>query len=119
MSGWWCRRQHAFAAALKGLVTVTQREVHFRIHLVGACLVVLAGWFSGIGAGQWVAVTVCIALVLAAESLNAAIEALADALHPQHHPLIGQAKDMAAAAVLVAAIASIVVAALIFVPLWW
>ncbi len=119
MSGWWCRRQQAFAAALKGLATVTQREAHFRIHLVAACLVVLSGWLSGISVGQWLAVTVCIALVLTAEALNAAIEALADALHPQQHPLIGQAKDMAAAAVLLAAMASIVVAALIFVPLWW
>ncbi|GGY40626.1 hypothetical protein GCM10011297_11930 [Bacterioplanes sanyensis] len=119
MAGWWHRRQRAFAAALAGLAAVTQREAHFRIHLLAAFVVLLSGALTGVSSGQWLAIIVCVALVLATEALNAAIEAVCDALHPQHHPLIGQAKDMAAAAVLIAALASMVVALLIFIPLWW
>lgn len=58
----------------------------------------------------------CIALVITAEALNTAVEELADALHPDEHPGIGRAKDVAAAGVLVAALLAAVVGALVFAP---
>jgi len=60
----------------------------------------------------WVAlVLIAAALVLALEAANAALEALADALHPGHHPAIGRAKDLAAAAVLIGGLAAVGVGA--------
>ena len=53
-----------------------------------------------------------VALVLALELVNSAVEYLLDHLHPGHAPEIGAAKDVAAAAVLLASIASAVVGAL-------
>ena len=65
---------------------------------------------------------VAIALVWAAECLNTAVESLADATSPDHHPLVGRAKDAAAGAVLCAAIGAAVIGLLVLGrPLlaWW
>lgn len=51
-----------------------------------------------------------IGLVMMAELMNAALETLADRLHPERHPEIGAAKDMAAGAVLAASVAAVLVA---------
>ncbi|MGH7337754.1 MAG: diacylglycerol kinase, partial [Myxococcota bacterium] len=56
------------------------------------------------------------ALVWVAEAFNSALEALADAVHPERDARVGRAKDTAAGAVLVAAIASAVIGALVFGP---
>ena len=53
------------------------------------------------------------------EIMNTAIEYLADALHPEHHPEIGKAKDAAAAAVLISSLAASVVGAIVFIPKLW
>ena len=84
-----------------------------RIHLVAAAGVVAGGWFLELAILEWVLLTLTIALVFMAEALNTAIEFLADAVMPARHPLIEKAKDVAAAAVLVAAIASVVVGVLL------
>ncbi|ASP39687.1 diacylglycerol kinase [Bacterioplanes sanyensis] len=112
------RRYRAWVAALAGLKTVTQREAHFRIHICAALAVVVVGWWFDIQRTDWVPLVLCMALVMSLEAMNAAVEALADALHPEHHPLIGKAKDMAAAAVLIAALCSVVVAVVVFWPYW-
>ena len=65
---------------------------------------------------EWIAVSLSIGIVLGAEGFNTALESLADAVHPEQHPLVGRAKDAAAGAVLLAAIAAIVVGILVFLP---
>lgn len=65
---------------------------------------------------EWVLLTLTIALVFVAEALNTAIEFLADAVMPARHPMIEKSKEVAAAAVLVAAIASVVTGALLLGP---
>ena len=57
--------------------------------------------------------------MLAVELLNSALEALTDLVSPEHHPLAGQAKDLAAGAVLVTAIGAVVVGLLILGPPLW
>ncbi|MEL6668204.1 MAG: diacylglycerol kinase family protein, partial [Bacteroidota bacterium] len=68
---------------------------------------------------EWVAVLICIGLVWTAEALNTALEYLTDLVSPEYHPLAGKAKDMAAAAVLCAALASLVVGLLLAGPKLW
>ena len=63
-------------------------------------------------------IVVAITLVWSAEAFNTALEQLADALHPQQHPGIGRAKDVAAAAVLIAALGAAVIGLLVFVQLF-
>ena len=62
------------------------------------------------------AVALCITLVLSMEAVNTAIEHLTNLVSPDFHPLAGKAKDVAAAAVLLSAMGSVLVAAIIFLP---
>ena len=70
----------------------------------------------GITRSEWMAIVICIGLVIAAELFNSAIERLVDLVSPQRHPVAGQVKDIAAGAVLVCALAAMVVGLIIFVP---
>lgn len=87
-----------------------------RIHFLATILVVSAGFYFGISKVEWILIVMCVAAVLSLEALNTAIEYLTDLISPEHQPLAGRAKDVAAAAVLLAAIGAVVVALLIFFP---
>ena len=98
--------------ALAGLGTGWRRERSFRL-AVGLGVATLTGLVLLRPPAIWcAAVVLASAAVLAAELVNAAVEALADRLHPDQHPEIGAAKDMASAAVLAASLGALVVAAL-------
>jgi undecaprenol kinase len=80
----------------------TQRNL--RIHAALAALVVAAGALLRLPAASWALLALAIALVVAAELLNTAVEAVVDLVSPDDHPLAERAKDLAAAGVLVAAL---------------
>jgi len=65
---------------------------------------------------EWIVVVLCVAVVLSLEAMNTAIEHLTDLVSPGFHPLAGKTKDVAAAAVLLAAMGAVVVGLLIFLP---
>jgi diacylglycerol kinase (ATP) len=106
----------SFGHAFRGLARLLARQPHARVHAAAACAAVAAGLLLDISRGEWVAVALSIGLVFAAEALNSAIEELADALHPDEHPGIGRAKDLAAAGVLLAAAAAAIVGLIVFLP---
>lgn len=87
-----------------------------RIHAVATALAIGAGAFLCISPSEWCVVVPGIAAVWAAEAFNTAIEFLYDAAVPGHHPLVGRAKDLSAAAVLVAAVGAGAVGGLVFLP---
>jgi diacylglycerol kinase (ATP) len=87
-----------------------------RIHLAAAMLAVAAAFFFRITRGEWCAIVLAIGLVIAAEAINTAVEAVVDLASPERHPLAGRAKDVAAGAVLVAAVTAAVVGILVFGP---
>ncbi len=98
--------------ALAGLRSALQRESSFRTHLL-ATMVVLTALIALRPPAIWCAMIVlAVGLVLVAELVNSALETLADRLHPERHPEIRVAKDMAAAAVLVASIVALAIAAI-------
>jgi len=70
----------------------------------------------GINRVDWVLLTVAISMVWIAETSNTALEFLADEVSLEHRERIGKAKDLAAAAVLISALASVVIGALVFLP---
>lgn len=115
----WRARGRSFKYAFRGIGMLVGGEHNARIHCVVALLVVIAGFVFGISALEWIAVTLCIGGVLMAECFNSAIEALCDKVSPEHDPLIGRAKDMAAGAVLLFVIAAIVVGLIVFIPKIW
>lgn len=106
----------SFLHAFRGIATMLRTQRNARIHVVVLLLAVGCGFWFGISMVEWCALAVAAGLVFAAEALNTALEFLADAVHPEHHPLVGQAKDVAAGGVLLAAIAAAAVGAIIFFP---
>jgi Diacylglycerol kinase len=86
------------------------------IHCAAIVLVTIAGFYFDITKYEWIAVIVCFGMVLAAEAFNTAIERLVDLVSPQKHPLAGDAKDLAAAGVLICAIATAIIGLIIFIP---
>ncbi len=108
-----------FRAAFAGLgnFLVTQRNV--RIHLAITAVVVVLGAVLGFVLWEWTALVLTIALVLVAEALNSALEAVVDLVSPERRPLAGRAKNLAAAAVLLAAIGAVIVGAILFLPHLW
>lgn len=101
--------------SLSGLRAAFRHEAAFRQELaVGLPLIALAWW---IAPGRWsaLAMSASILLVFVVELLNSALEAIADAVSLEHHTLLGRAKDLGSAAVMV----SIAVAVLTWLVALW
>ena len=108
------QRLRSFACALKGARSLVASQPHARIHAVATVAVVAAGFYYDLVRWEWGLVITAIMAVWIAEGMNTAIENLADAVSPDYHPLIGRAKDIAAAAVLFAAIGAVLIGYLVF-----
>lgn len=91
-------------------------QANARIHAVAAVSVAVAGFAFRISNGEWCAILAAIALVLVAEAINTAIEAVVDLASPEVHPLAERAKDVAAGAVLIAAVVSAMIGLIVFGP---
>lgn len=109
-------RIRAFGYAFNGTRLFIRENVHARIHLLAVVLITILGFWVGLNREEWIAVLICFALVLALEAINSAIEYLTDLVSPEYHELAKKTKDVAAAAVLVSAIFSAIIAVIIFVP---
>lgn len=95
--------------ALHGLKLAFTRERSFHTQVLAAVAVALALLLIRPAAVWWALLALAVGLVLVAELLNSALETLIDRLHPEVHPAIGAAKDIAAGAVLVASAIAVVV----------
>jgi diacylglycerol kinase (ATP) len=101
---------------LRGIGTLLRTQTNARIHLAATVVVIGAGFGLEISRMEWALVVAAIGLVWTAEGLNTAIEAAVDLVSPEQHPLAGRAKDVAAGAVLLAALAAAVIGVLVFGP---
>lgn len=109
-------RVRSFKYAGRGLWLTLKSQHNAWIHAVATIVVIIAGLWFGISRAEWCLVVLASAAVWTAEALNTAIELLADATCKEVNPLIGQAKDIAAGAVLITAIAAVITAVLVFRP---
>jgi len=109
-------RVRSFGHAWRGLMLLLQTQPNARIHALATVLVVAAGALFGITPAEWALIVLSMVCVWAAEALNTAVEFVVDLASPEHHPLAGKAKDVAAGAVLVAAIGSVIVGVFVFGP---
>ncbi|WP_272960708.1 diacylglycerol kinase family protein [Barnesiella viscericola] len=109
-------RARSFKYAGRGIARLISREHNAWIHCFVAVCVVVAGLWLGLSTLEWAAVVLCIGAVLAAEGINSAIEALCDRVSPGYDEAIKHAKDLAAGAVLILAVMSVIVGLLIFIP---
>lgn len=112
----WKKRARSFGYAFQGMATLLRDEHNSRIHACMMAAVIIAGFLFGITATEWCIVCICFGMVLMAEAMNSAIEAIADLVMPDRHPLIKKAKDVAAAGVLFTAIAAAATGLIIFIP---
>jgi diacylglycerol kinase len=107
--------RHAFA----GWWYVLRSQRNAWIHAVASVAVFAVGFWLGLGRLDWTSLLLTVALVWVAEFVNTAVEAVVDLLSPDIHPLAKASKDVAAAAVLIAALAAVGVGLLLLGPPLW
>lgn len=110
------KRLKSFRYAWAGVMTFIRTEHNARLHLLAALAVVVSGLYFEISRIEWIIIVLCVGLVFTAEAFNTAIEYLCNVVHPEFNLTIKKVKDIAAGAVLIAAISSAVVGGLIFIP---
>lgn len=106
----------SFRYAIAGLITLFRSENNARIHFFAALLVILLAVFLGFNYLEWSVIVVLIGFVWVAEAFNTSLEKLADCVNTQYHPLIKASKDLAAGAVLIAALIAVVAGSFLFIP---
>jgi diacylglycerol kinase (ATP) len=109
----------SFRYAGEGLRYAFRTQLNFRIHVAATLVAVGMGIWLVIPLQSWAALALTIGAVLITEIINTAAETLVDLVSPQYHPLAKQVKDLAAAAVLIAALTSIVVGVAVLGPPLW
>ena len=110
------KRIKSVGYALQGLRFALVTQANFRIQIVAAIACIALGLLWRISAEDWRWVVFAIGMVLTAELVNTAFEHLCDVVQPELHASVKAAKDVAAGAVLVAALAAAVIGALVFWP---
>jgi len=109
----------SFKNALTGIWHALRTQQNMRIHLTATMAVIVLGLYLELSTIQWAVLALTIGTVLAAEMFNTVAEAAMDAAIPEYHPLVRIAKDVAAGAVLIAAIIAVIVGLLILGPPLW
>lgn len=109
-------RLRSFKYAFRGIGTLLKTQMNARIHLFVLVFVVAVGFLVDLNSGEWALVALAIGMVLSAESMNSALEFLADHTAPEWHDSVQKAKDLAAGSVLIAAAAALVIGLLVFIP---
>lgn len=109
-------RIKSISFAFKGLAILIKSENSIKTQLFIGVLMTICGFIFSISTTEWALQVICIGTILLAESLNTAVEKIANFIHPDYHKKIGVIKDVAAGAVAFAAIMAIIVACLIYIP---
>ena len=106
----------SFRFAFQGAVQFFSKQRNAKIQSVIGIIAISLGFIVSITPYQWLLVLFCIGLVISLEMINSAIEIFCDMVTTDFHPGIKIIKDVAAGAVLVAAIASLIIGLIIFIP---
>lgn len=109
-------RLRSFYYAFAGIRQFLLREHNARIHLVASIGVIIAGLVLHVSTSEAAMLAIATGGVWISEMLNTCLERMADLIDPEEHPMIKYIKDLAAGAVLVAAITAVVIGLFIFIP---
>lgn len=104
----------SFNYAISGIIYALRTQRNMKIHFITAIFVIIASSFFDFTTVELLAIFFAIALVIISEMVNTAIETTVDLVTSKYHPLAKIAKNVAAAAVLIAAVNSLIVGYLIF-----
>lgn len=110
------RQGRSYRYAANGVKYTLSTQVNIWVHLVSAVAVLVLGWLLEFSWEQLLLVVLAVGLVVSAELMNTAIEELVNLLSPDHQAQAGVVKDIAAGAVLVAAIAAAIIGGALFGP---
>jgi diacylglycerol kinase (ATP) len=109
-------RVRSFRYAFHGIAIMLRSQQNAWIHATATIAVLIAGVLLDISRAEWCWIVLAIVAVWTAEALNTALEFLTDVASPEFHPIAGQAKDVAAGAVLIAAMGASLIGAIVFGP---
>jgi undecaprenol kinase len=112
----WQKEKKRFACAWEGMKNAIKEEEHMRVHIALAVVAIAAAAAVRISKWEWLILLLAIGSVITLELINTAIERVVDLVTTDFHPLAKAAKDIAAAAVLFAAIIAVIIGILIFLP---
>lgn len=116
MKEYFRKRLDSFKYAFRGIGFLIGDTPNAVIHVVMAIFALLFGLYFKIATWEWISIIIAIGLVIGLEAVNTSIEKMADIITTDHNEDIKKIKDIAAAAVLVAAIMALIVGVVIFVP---
>ena len=106
----------SFGYAFSGVAYAFKTQLNFKIHSLALVLVGLLGWYVDLSVQDWIYIIIVTGIVIMAELFNTALEVLVDLVSPAYHGKAKIVKDVAAAAVLLAAILAVAVGLVIFIP---
>ena len=106
----------SFGFALQGLITFFKTQHNAWIHLLASVVVITMGFVLNVDRAEWCLLIIAIGFVFVAEMINTAIEFLTDLVSPQFHPTAKKVKDVAAGAVLIAALSAVAIGLIVFLP---
>lgn len=109
-------RRRSIGCAARGIIVMVRSQHNAWIHAVATVMVCTVGAISGLSPSEWCWIVLAIVAVWTAEAMNTAFELLTDLASPTFHPLAGKAKDVAAGAVLISALGSVVIGMLVLGP---
>lgn len=110
------KKRIGFKYAFLGIKYVFSQERNFRIHLLAFVGIIIVGFIAKVSLLEWALLFTVSGIVLVAEMMNSAIELMVDYMKPDIHPTAKAIKDIAAGAVLIAAMTAIIVGCIIFIP---
>lgn len=110
------RRILSFKYATTGIMDAFKEEPNLKLHFLAGLLVIILSFVLNISTIDWIIIIFLIGFVISLELTNTAIEAIVDAFTDKEHPRAKYAKDIAAGAVLVAALTSAILGVIIFLP---
>jgi diacylglycerol kinase (ATP) len=109
-------RLRSLKFALRGMWLLMTTEDSIKAQLFFAIIAIFLGFYFEISPTEWMIQFLVIGLVLVSEALNTAIEKIADFVHPDYHKKIGFIKDIAAGGPSFAAIISLIIVSIIYIP---
>ena len=109
-------RLRSFVFAFNGLKYTIRSQYNFRIHLGVGVIVVICGLVARLSSAEWCILVLTMGLVISMEAMNTAIEKLVDLVSPDYQEHAGIVKDLAAGAVLIAAIMAVIIGLILFLP---
>ena len=107
---------NSFKYAIEGIISSFKTEQNMKIHIFIMILVIILGIVLKLSALEWIILTIVVALVISAELFNTTIETVVDMITKEKNEKAKLAKDVAAGAVLVLAIGSVIIGLIIFIP---